>query len=495
MNSYTLHITLYDLFFFGMIFIGMAFALLLAFATSVNRTANRFLALALVTMILWMARVLAIDVNLQSYVRHWDWLPTQFLLALGPLIYFYVLKITKPEHKFKWKDLLHFCPLVLEQAVLMLEINESNRTGADTYATSVFQQLNPVLQLLIFVSLITYLYKSHRLIENFYRRLQPVMMDRSRLEFRWLRRLLGATAVLWILWITYAAVDYFGYSNQLGVHVYYPFYIFFVAIIIWTAAAAFLKPQAALLVQPAPTIKASPSNELRQKAARLKRMLSENRYYEDPELSLGALAEKLDWSPHELSRIINTIFKKSFNDFINDYRIEEVIAKMQNPAYKKFTLLGIAFDSGFNSKTTFSRAFRRITGTTPGEYSNDLKKEGPSYKMHPHSRPAAIISCHEATPMWSSHKLNRNYMFRNYLKIAWRNMLYNKVYSALNIVGLAAGMAVALLIGLWVTDQYSYDRFLPDYARLYQVEMNLTSQHNGTTTQTSIALPLVEVLK
>jgi len=86
-------------------------------------------------------------------------------------------------------------------------------------------------------------------------------------------------------------------------------------------------------------------------------------------------------------------------------------------------------------------------------------------------------------------------MFRNYLKIAWRNTLHNKVYSMLNITGLATGMAVALLIGLWVVNQYSYDRFLPGYRQVYQVEMNLTSQHNGTTTQTSIALPLTDVLK
>ena len=86
-------------------------------------------------------------------------------------------------------------------------------------------------------------------------------------------------------------------------------------------------------------------------------------------------------------------------------------------------------------------------------------------------------------------------MFRNYLKMAWRNTLHNKVYSALNIAGLAAGMAVALLIGLWVANQYSYDRFLPGYQQLYQVEMNLTSQHDGTSTQTSIALPLTDVLR
>ncbi|MEJ0105778.1 MAG: hypothetical protein WDO19_25875 [Bacteroidota bacterium] len=153
-------------------------------------------------------RILAIDLKLETYLPHWDWLPMQFLLALGPLMYFYVLKITRPEHQFRWKDLLHFTPLLLEQAALALEIRESAGTGAATYLTHTFQRLNPVLQSLIFISIITYLHRCDRLIQNFYRRLQPVLMDRPLIEFRWLRRLLGATALLWLLWLFYAVVDY-----------------------------------------------------------------------------------------------------------------------------------------------------------------------------------------------------------------------------------------------------------------------------------------------
>ena len=168
---------------------------------------------------------------------------------------------------------------------------------------------------------------------------------------------------------------------------------------------------------------------------------------------------------------------------------------MKDPACDRITLLGIAYDCGFNSKTTFNRAFKQITGKSPVEYKAQLKKERPNHDSELLSRSAAVISGHKTIRGWSCEKLNRNHMFRNYLKIAWRNTLYNKGYSALNITGLAAGMAVALLIGLWVTDQYSYDRFLPDYKQAYQLEMNLTSQHNGTSTQTSIALPLTDVLR
>jgi len=85
-------------------------------------------------------------------------------------------------------------------------------------------------------------------------------------------------------------------------------------------------------------------------------------------------------------------------------------------------------------------------------------------------------------------------MIKNYFKIAWRNMVANKVYSAINILGLAAGMAVALLIALWVNNEYSYDRFSPNYGQLYQVWRNFNS--NGETlTFSSTSLKLADALR
>jgi putative ABC transport system permease protein len=86
-------------------------------------------------------------------------------------------------------------------------------------------------------------------------------------------------------------------------------------------------------------------------------------------------------------------------------------------------------------------------------------------------------------------------MIKNYLKIAWRNIVSNKVYSAINILGLAAGMAVALIIGLWVVNEYSFDKFLPNYKQLYQVQLNFTTQHDGEHTQAALAIPLADVLR
>jgi len=449
------------------------------------------MALALGTVILRIAWVLGIDMGVGASFPRWSWLPLQFSLALGPLIYFYVLKITRPAFKLRWKDLLHFSPLLLELGALVFQIKESIRTGAATYDTLTFRQLTPVLQVLAVISVIIYLYLSRRLIRGFHWRLEVNIIDRSPYQLRWLRRLLTGFGRVWLLWIPFIGINIFYYHSRSGIQAYYPLYLLLGVMMIWIAAAAFSKTNAGVPVPAPPVLKPKPPQDLVQKAKWLRKVMETEQFYRDAELSLGSLAETLEMHPHDLSRIMNVALKKNFSDFINEYRIREVTQKMQDPAYDRITLLGIAFDSGFNSKTTFNRAFREMTAKSPAEYKNYLKKERPFYFLEPNSRPAAIISSHKTTPMWYAEKLNRNYMFRNYLKIAWRNMLHNKVYSALNIAGLAAGMAVALLIGLWIYSQYSYNRFLPGYDQLYQVKLNF--YHSGEIhTQSGSPVPLIE---
>lgn len=424
MTIYQIHIDTINLLLPGAIFMGLTFSLWLWFFKKNGKNINRLLSLILVTMILWLIRTVCIDTRLETYFARWSWLPLQFSLTLGPLVFFYVRSIARPEQKFTAKDLSHFSPLLLEQGIHLLTVIQSAYTGTATYNTPTYKQWHPVLELLAFVSVAIYLYRCALLAKY------PQRGELNKISGKQFSR-----------------------ENP------------------------------------------SSTDKLIQRGYWLRHQMKINRFYLDEELSLNSLAKKLGISIHELSKIINTGLRKNFNDFVNEFRIQDVTRKMRDPAYNRITLLGIAYDCGFNSKSTFNRAFKEITGKSPAEYKNELKKQRPNHDLNLLSPSAAIISGHKTIPVWSGEKLNRNYMFRNYLKIAWRNMLYNKTYSALNIVGLAAGMAVALLIGLWVTDQYAYDRFLPDYARSYQVEMNLTSQHNGTSTQTSIALPLVEVLR
>ncbi len=241
MNTYTFHITPYDLAFLGTIFIGLTFALQLWFVKRINRAANCLLALALTIIVLRMVWIVSISVRLGAYFPHWSWLPLQFSLAIGPLIFFYVLKITRPEYKFQPDDLLHFWPLMLELGAFALQIRESIKTGAATYDTLTFHQLNPILQSLAFISVLIYLYKCYLLMERFYRRLKFNGSDRYRYQLSWLRNLLTGFGLLWLLWVPYTVVDYFCYHHQLSVHAYYPLYLLLAVIFIRIAAIAYLR--------------------------------------------------------------------------------------------------------------------------------------------------------------------------------------------------------------------------------------------------------------
>jgi ABC-type antimicrobial peptide transport system permease subunit len=89
---------------------------------------------------------------------------------------------------------------------------------------------------------------------------------------------------------------------------------------------------------------------------------------------------------------------------------------------------------------------------------------------------------------------NRGTMIKNYFKTAWRNLVKNKVYSFINIAGLAAGMAVAMIIGLWIYDEVSTDKHFRNYHTLYQVMMNQT--FDGVRgSQTALPYPTGEELK
>ena len=474
LNPYTLHINLYDPVFLGMISIGLTFALQLWFTKRINRAANRFLALALVTIVLWIARILGIDIGLPAYIPNWSRMPLQFSLAFGPLLFFYVLKITRPEYKFRAKDMLHFSPLLLELGAQALEVRDSIKTGAAMYDTQAFQQLNPVLHLLAFISVVIYLYLANGLIERFYRRVKfNSASDRYRYELRWLHRLLKGFASLWLLWVLFTAADYFYYQNQLSIHAYYPLYLLLAIITIWMGALALLRQEAGVPAKMPPVLRPPLPAELKQKGAWLKNVMKANLYYRDMELSLAALAEKLGLSPHELSRIINTALKKSFHDFINEYRVADVIRRMQDPANDHITLLGLAYESGFNSKTSFNRIFKQMTGKNPVDYKAEVKKEAPSYNLGLHRSPAAVISYQQTAPNWAGTKLNLSYMFSNYLTTAWRHITRHKMYTAINVMGLALGICGCLVIYLITSFEFSFDTFHPDKERIYCIDASV----------------------
>ncbi len=106
---------------------------------------------------------------------------------------------------------------------------------------------------------------------------------------------------------------------------------------------------------------------------RLVRYMEKEKPFLDNQLSLRQLADDLEVNTNYLSQVINERHNKNFVEFINEYRVTALKEKLEDPDNRQFTLLSLAFDCGFNSKTTFNTAFKKITGLTPTQY---LKKVG-----------------------------------------------------------------------------------------------------------------------
>jgi len=412
LNSSIFHINLYDLACLGSVFSGLTLVLLLSFGKRAGRNGNRLLASAVAAVVCRTGGITAL-----------------FLPVLGPVLYFYVRQRTLPDWRFRRKDLLHGCPLLLGYWMPCW--------------------LGSVLA-------IVYLYLSHRLIADFYQRLRPVLMDRPRFAFRRLEKAL----LLLGFFCTLSAFN----------AVFWPGVAF---VLIGMAAVAVQQPD----IDAQPAIPITDRPDAREKGRRLREAVAANRLYEDAGLTLATLAVRLNLHPHDLSRILNVGLEKNFSDFINEFRVREVARKMRDPANDRLTLMGIAYESGFNSERTFHRVFKEITGKTPLEYKNSLGKELPIDKLATGSSMRPVILRPDLT---------HNYMFRNYFKTAWRNLLRHKIYSFINVAGLSTGLACAMLILLYVQDEVSYDRFHKNIDRIYRIDKQVTkaagSVSNGSYT-------------
>jgi len=105
---------------------------------------------------------------------------------------------------------------------------------------------------------------------------------------------------------------------------------------------------------------------------RLLQYMKEESPYLDPNLSLRSLARQIDIQPNQLSWLLNDSIGKNFNEFVNHYRVEAFKTLARDPGNKNITVMGLAYDSGFNTKSVFNTYFKKETGLTPSQFLKGL---------------------------------------------------------------------------------------------------------------------------
>lgn len=304
-----------------------------------------------------------------------------FLLH-GPFMYLYVSTLASNNKNFETHKLWHFAPF----AVFILYLLIASRFPAYSEGIRVDHVTQgvakPPLLFLLFLVMtalsgpVYFLlsYQRFRKIRDFRRDFTSRDIDMD-----WLGKLIYIFGVIWTIFIIIAVIH----------HVFHLFSMAFCINGLFLSLSAFIiligyfgLKQKGVFISDSPEERKKPIPEKRTRYAssklegvdlekcfhKIDDYLEAKKPYLDPDLTLPKLAKSLNVSHHHLSQVINEIYKQNFFEFINKYRVEEVKNKIVDPQFHNYSLLGIALESGFNSKSAFNRVFKKFTRTTPSKF-------------------------------------------------------------------------------------------------------------------------------
>ncbi|MFZ1533701.1 MAG: helix-turn-helix domain-containing protein [Chitinophagaceae bacterium] len=384
---------------------GLVYAILLWRKGIVNETrSDKWLSIFLFLCILYIAPWMigfAGWYDTQPYRDILFYLPFQQLYFIGPVIFFYVQSLLNPSFRFGKKEWLHLLPgiLYLLFSIIMVVTDKLVLKKYYFLANGQDPDFDTWYQLTGFASMLFYFFLSLRYYNLYKKLIVQVVSYAELVSFRWVRNFLVAFLIMlfvkivffileeitdlsywdtWWYFLVFAILFYYiaisGYANSVETKVAFkPHLLTYRPTLLLNYSPSLTLTESvteeAEIIAIGPASKDSVADEvLTEWKPKLLRLMQEEKIYEDPELSLTQVAKQLQSNPSFISMVVNRGFGLNFNDFINQFRIEAVKEMLKKGEHKKQTLLGIAYECGFNSKATFNRAFKKVTGLTPKEW-------------------------------------------------------------------------------------------------------------------------------
>ncbi|TAF26648.1 MAG: AraC family transcriptional regulator [Runella slithyformis] len=314
------------------------------------------------------------------------YVPTMQVFLLGPVIYFYTQNLLNPAFRLGWAGFLHLLP-ALAYMVYSLVVVVTDKWVLDEpyfYADGRDKDLDDWYQRLGWIWMTTYALLSILHYNRYRKRIFQSLSFADSVTFAWIKRYLIAfllmQALLGVFLFLYP--EWGNFSNKWWYYFFFSVLSFYIALqgyihahqITFSFGFSEDNPENIFDNESAKeNILASQSFEkttlnFDEWKPQLLTLLETEHLYENPRLALSDLAERLETNSTTISRVVNHCFDMNFNDLVNHYRVEAVKQMLSKGQHHKHTLLGIAYDAGFNSKTTFNRAFKKNTGLSPKEY-------------------------------------------------------------------------------------------------------------------------------
>lgn len=331
------------LFFFSALgaFNGLVIGLYFLLFAKPKHPSNYFLGVLLLTLSIRIGK------SVFFYFYELDAIFLQFGLSaclfVGPSLYFYLKSVSQPEKSLNWKR--HYIPLLILITGIGIKYPWSIRPDLWYY----------FFESIYFIWLV-YLILSGVVIRKSLKSILKKVNSFSMMEIWVVSIYIGNV----IIWIAYNIVDYTSYI--VGALSFSFIFYLMILLLVFTRKKdpGFLNKQ----------IKYGNKKINTEEANRLEEQLQELMHtqllFKDADLKLSEVAQKLNVLPHYLSQYINDNLNKNFTIFLNEYRIAESKKLIVSQSHLKLESIG--YECGFNSKSTFYTAFKKITGTTPAKY-------------------------------------------------------------------------------------------------------------------------------
>jgi AraC-like DNA-binding protein len=365
------------------------------FFNHANRIANRLLALLALCWGIILLTFALQEEGLYTAAPHLLLVTPQLLFLLFPLLFLYIKYLLTRHKKFKNSDLWHFTPFFLS---IVANAGYFLQDGQ----TKLAQILNPppylstrmtIMEEIIGLQGIVYSVLAILLVRNYKRSIQHHQSAPVRQIIQILSITIALNLISWLIGIVGTHLEYF--QEEWGYNYFNVAYLILVVTIYTISYAAIRTPELFklelnLLDKNDRNWLSGKHSSIRQiespihgkgtvqedevdatfKALneRLIQVMECEKPFLNPVLNLSDLAARLDVSRNQLSLAINQVHSKNFYEFINTYRVEEVVKQMRDPGNHNLTIVALANNSGFNSKASFYRVFKQFTGMTPTAY-------------------------------------------------------------------------------------------------------------------------------
>ena len=352
---------------------GVVFAAILWKKSTKEYLANKFKAILLIVasyeLLNQVLRLFDI-----GYYDVWYHLTLDLEWSYGPLLYLYVKAQVTPNLKLNRKDLWLFAPILI-QIVCSIYVRSQNffwdgtkdsLTWLGYYGYAYWMNYSTV-PIIACILIIFFSYKSIQLLKK----LEPQEVDQK--NFRWVYNLVRLFGIYYLIVLIILVTDLVVYLNTVSIDYYYflrfYYYPFFIGVAIlsyWFGISSIIRDDQRVL-RIRKKISDSELQILEDLTNKLNTLMIEERVYKESTLTLNSLAEKLDTKAYLLTKTLNEVIHKSFTDYVNEYRVSEIQRLIQNPENDKYTLLSLAYEAGFNSKSSFNRAVKKHLGISPSE--------------------------------------------------------------------------------------------------------------------------------